>query len=337
MKGRLGALLLMAILLGTAMPAQPWGNGSSSNSEFRYYGVHDVIAHVALEKLRAAQPEAAAFLGHWFLANPGGYGASFKVNNLKPTGSDNLLGYTDDPDSDFQDWCNHLYMVHPRSGADEQCAPAHVANKMDHLRLNLTLSFALGNVPCNPLEHMAAYNAGLVAHYIGDLSQWGHTDDTRKDHTHPPQDPDDRTYHGYYESAVWGSAGLRALLVDQRARSYTADVVSDPAAAAMAMARKVNAADGATVTYVDSDGRTVSVGSTYRSMLTGYVQAYDSGQVHLGMRGYTPALWAQTNDHVARSVDLVADLWYTSWVNARAAVPSLAPSAPPGLPGCPDA
>lgn len=305
------ALVLVALLL-LAMPlSSGWGNGSSSNAEFRYYGVHDAIAQVAWEKLRAHDPAGAAWLTRWFLPEPGGYGASFDPWALGPGGADNLLGWTDDPDSAFQDWCNHLYMVHPRGDAPERCAPQRVADLVGQARENLTLSRLAGEVPCNPFEHRAAYDAGLLAHYVGDLSQFGHTDDTRRDHRHPRDDPSGRTYHGYYESQAWGSRGLRALLADQRARPWSPDLVEDPSAAAVALAVRVNMPDGATVRYRDADGRTVDVGSGYAAMLDAYVAAYDGGQAHLGMRGYTPALWAATMANVAGAVDLLADLWWT--------------------------
>lgn len=335
MRALLAAVLALALLVVLAPPAQPWGNGTGSNPDFRYYGVHDAVAHLALEKLLARDAEAAAWLQHWYLPNPGGYGASFNPANLRPTGADNLLGYTDEPDSEFQDWCNHLYMVHPRAGEDEQCAPAHVAKMMDWTVANLTLSIALGSVPCNPFEHMAAYNAGVMAHYVGDLSQWGHTDGTRKDHSHPPFDPEDRTYHGYYESAVWGTNGLRALQADQRSRPWQPDVVADPEAAVRALAVRTNMPDGVTVSYTDLGGQVVQVGSMYRTMLTGYVAAYDAGQSYLGMRGFTAPRFAQAMDHVGASVDLVADLWHTAGVRAReVALGVTLPPSPALLPGC---
>lgn len=333
MRGRRGIVAGLVVLL-LAAPAQPWGNGSSQNPDFRYYGVHDAIAHVAYEKLRAYDPEAAAFISHWFLPSPGGYGESLDLLNLKPRGPDNFLGYTDDPDSVLQDWCNHLYLVHPRPGHTEQCAPGHVASLLGQLRLNLTAWLAVGRVPCSLPEHLAAYNAGLMAHYVGDLSQWGHTDYTRKDHSHPPDDPNDRTYHGYYESQVWGSEGLRSLLDDQRARPRSPVVVGDPAGAVRGLALATNMPDGVTVDYVDRDGATVQVGSQYRAMLTGYVQAYDGGQRFLAMRGYTSQLWGTSMGNIARSVDLLADLYYTAWAQARATVPAVLPALP-GTPGCP--
>jgi hypothetical protein len=313
---------LLVLLLLAAPAAQTWGNGSSSNAEFRYYGVHDAIAHLALEKVEAHDAAAAAWLRHWFLPAPGGYaGPSYDVRNLRPVGQDNLLGYTDDPDSAFQDWCNHHYLVHPRPGSDEQCAPGEVALRMGWARTNLTLSYALGSPPCNPLEHLAAYHAGVLAHYVGDLGQWGHTDDTRRDHSHPPVDPSDRTYHGYYESQVWGSEGLRALLADQRNRPWQPDVVADVEGRVVALAVQVNKPDGVTVRYRDSNNALVDVGSRYAQMLDGYVAAYDANQRHHGMRGYTPALWAMSMENVALSVDVLADLWWTLHRDARAVIP----------------
>lgn len=326
--------LAAAALMVVAGTALPWGNGASNGSEFRYYGVHDAITHLAWERLRAQEPAAAAFLSHWFLPKPGGYGPSFAIQSLKPQFSDNLLGYTDDPDSDLQDWDNHLYIVHPRSGHAQQAAAPRVAALMEQTRLNLTLSMALGDVPCNPLEHMAAFDAGLLSHYLADVSQWGHVEYTRRDHSHPPDDPDDRTYHGYYESKSWNPTGLRALLADQRARPWAPDFIADPAAAIAALATHTSMPDGVTVNYVDRDGSTVKVGSGYAAQLSGYVAAYDAGKLYQGMRGWTPDLWARAMANIAPAVDLLADLWWTAYQQAYATVPAHLPSAPPGPPGC---
>ena len=329
----LGLLLCAAVL--AAAPGQPWGNGSGANPDFPYYGVHDAIAHLAFEKLQAQHPEAAVFIAHWFLPEPGGYGGGFHLLHTYPQDADNFLGYTDDPDAVFQDWCNHLYYVHPRPGRSDQCAPGHVASLHEQLTLNLTLWMATGEVPCGPFEHQAAYLAGLMAHYVGDMGQWGHTDYTRKDHSRPAVDPQGRTYHGYYESAVWGSQALRALLAEQRARPWVPGEVPDPAEAVVALAERVNRPDGVTVDYQDLDGSTVQVGSGYHAKLTAYVQAYDAAQSHLGMRGYTPWLWAQAADDIDGSVALLADLYLDAWTRARATAPAVGPL--PGTPGCPAA
>lgn len=333
---RLGIALLLAGLMLAAVPAQPWGNGASGSATYPYYGVHDALAHVAYERLRGAQPEAATFLGHWFLAAPGGYGASFNPLHLWPQGSDNFLGYTDDPDSDLQDWCNHLYLVHPRAGHDDQCAPARAAELMGQMRANLTAWMATGRVPCSLPEHAAAFQAGLLAHYVGDLSQFGHTDYTSKDHSHPASDPSDRTYHGYYESEGWGSTALSALLADLRGRPYAQRHVDDVEAAVVAFAKRVNMPDGVTVTYSDLGGP-VSVGSQYKTMLTSFVQDYDAGVRFNGVRGYDAALWATTMANLDADAALLADLYATAWTDAAAALPLLLPPVQAAAPNCPAA
>lgn len=336
MRARWVVGLLVLLVLPTA---QPWGNGDprSPDPDFVDYGVHDAIADLALGKLKAAEPDAARFLRHWYLPHPGGYGAAFSLLHLTPQGGDNFLGYTDDPDSSIQDWTNHLYYVHPRAGASDRGAPGRIAALERQLAFNLTLWVATGEVPCSPVEHMAAYDAGLLAHYVGDMSQFGHTDDTRKDHSHPAFDPQRRTYHGYYESLGWGPGALRALLADGRARPWQPRGVPDAARATVDLATRTNMPDGVTVAFTDTDGSTVQVGSQYRDLLAGFTSAYDRGAAYDGMRGWTPALWTRSADNVAGSVDLFADLVLQAWKDALAAVPVRAPVPLPGVPGCPAA
>lgn len=320
MSPRAQAALLAGVVLaaaGAVPMAAAWGNGAGFGVPgFAFYGVHDAVADLAFEKLKAEDPAAARFIAHWHRDNPGGYGDSFNPASPFPLGSDNFLGYTDDPDSTFQDWHNHLYIVHPRPGHEERGAPVRTAALMDDLALNLTAWRATGQVPCAPPEHFAAYNAGIMAHYVGDISQFGHTDFTLLDHAHPDDDPDDRTYHGYYESAVWGQDGLQALLDEMRGRAWTPDPIEDPHGAVVALAVEVNMPHGQTVTITDRDDAQVQVGHGYRDLLEGYAAAYDAGEDHHGMRGYTPEIWEETTDHLWMAVDLLADLYWTAWQRA---------------------
>ena len=167
------------------------------------------------------------------------------------------------------------------------------------------------------------------------MSQFGHTDHTTKDHSHPAVDPADRTFHGYYESQDWGKQGLDALLATLRARPASVQPVADTQAAVIAQAQRTGMPDGATVTFTDTDGSALSVGSQYKAMLTGFTGAYDAGQSYQGMRGYTADVWTRSVANVDADANLLASLYLTAWQDAAAAVP-LMPPAVPGLPMCPN-
>lgn len=314
-----GGMLLGVLLLGIAAapPGTAWGNGCANcNPGFPHYGPHDAIADAALRWLRAEAPGAAAWIDRWYRPLGGDWGASFDATHLGPTANDNWLAYTDDPDSDLQDWPNHLYFVHPRPGADDRGAPTRVATLHEWMVQNLTLVRILGPTAGVAFDHNAAYLAGLLAHYVGDLSQFGHTDDTRRDHSHPADDPADRTYHGYYESRDWNVQGLTALDEALRAAPQAPERVDDPAAESIALAQFTNARDGGGVAYPDVGGGVVTVGTDYAWALDRFVGQYDRDARFLGMRGYDAALWDYTVENQRAAVDLLARILADAWEDA---------------------
>jgi len=96
------AIMCISLIILAIMPnseAHAWGNGSSNNIDYPYYGIHDAIADVAYQKLKDHNETIAQWITDYYLNSNGekwgDYGYSFNY------GSDNWLGYTDDPDSYF--------------------------------------------------------------------------------------------------------------------------------------------------------------------------------------------------------------------------------------------
>lgn len=284
--------------------ASSWGNGCSSCPPY-YYGVHDAIARSALAWVEAREPARAEWIADWYVPNGGDYAAAYSELRLAPTAGDSWLGYTDDPDSTFGDWANHMFIVHPRPGYSSQAAPDRVAVLYERAVANLTLWKLTGVVV---FEHAAAYNMGLLSHYVGDMSQFGHTDDTYRDHSHPSYDPQDRTYHGYYESVGWTASGYAALDARLDASPGALTPVDDVAGEVESLARWVNARDGTSVQYTDRNGRSVTVGKDYAFMLDRFVAQYNANARHQGMRGWDAVLWEESVESTRGAVSLLARL-----------------------------
>lgn len=319
----------MLILL-TLSPARAygWGNGSSSSTIYPYYGIHDIIADTAYQKLRDYNATVASWITEYYL-NPGGskwgdYRYSFGQ------GSDNWLSYTDDPDSHYQDWKNHTYEVH----GTQRGSPKRIEQCYDWVVANLTRWILCGRIPrpipadfyanaplmltASEYAHRAAYAAGLLTHYLSDLSQFGHTDYTEKDHSHPFYDPLDSTYHGYYESVSISENLLSKLLNDLGGYTFKVDeMVGNAESLAESFARWINAHEGNSAPYVDKGDGMVIVGSTYRQMLTSFVTNYDAGLMYLGARGYNTTLYDSTLRHISAAVGNITQLFYSAYQEAE--------------------
>ncbi|MCX8173890.1 MAG: Ig-like domain-containing protein [Thermoplasmata archaeon] len=319
----LGTVILLLLCQGTSIPAAAWGNGSSSSSTYPYYGVHDVIAEFAYKNLKNYNTTMANWLTNWYVQNGGDFQGSFSPSSGSPGSHDNYLAYTDDPDSSIQDWDNHVYYVH---AGGTQGAPSRVAQLYNNLVTYLTAYLKNGSQKWSKEEHYAAYYAGLLTHYFADITQYGHTEYTLKDHTHPAYDPDGETYHGYYESGVWGTAGISALISALNGMSYTIKNVSDVSALTINLAKWVNSHDGTTAAFTDTDGTQHYLGSTYVYMLNRFTSQYDAGITYNGMRGYDAALWTTTVQHIRAAVENLTTIFYTAYTTALNASDTVKPS-----------
>ncbi len=297
------ALAFLAIPTG----AIAWGNGCGTcNPGYPFYGVHDAISDAALRWVLALDSPLSTYVQHWYVSMGGDYEESYDPLNLAPDAHDNWLAWTDDPDSTYQDWENHLYMVHPRSGSTEREAPGRIAFLHARAVENLTIAKYLGDDAGVLFQHRAARHMGLLSHYLGDMSQYGHTDDTRRDHSRPAGSSS--TFHGLYESTQWKSAGLAALDSALRAQPLPLTPVTDVKAEVIRLATWVNSRDGSSVAYLDSNGATVTVGADYAWALDRYVANYLGGTGLYGQRGFDPALWDYSVANARASTYLIARL-----------------------------
>ncbi len=320
----LAALLTVALLLPTAAlvsaPASAWGNGSSASATYPAYGVHDMTADNALRNLQLDMAGAISWESDWYLHAASDYQYSFNESSTRPTAHDNFLAYTDDPDSHFRDWDNHTHFLNRPSATSPSRGDAarRVAELYNLTRDELCSWMLNGSVRWDERQHRAAYYGGLLAHYLMDVSDFGHTDWTRLDHTHPAYDPDDGTYHAYYESLVWDDDAL--ALLDEALRGTTIPGpkrVSDPWAAVDALARSVNSRNGTTVELTDSDSKVVTVGSDYAWALTAFVSNWGAGTSFNGMRGYDEALWNYTLENLVAGIGNLTSMWYSAFQEAR--------------------
>gem|GEM_PF-1450909 len=305
--------LMLCIFAQCLTNASAWGNGSGSNSTYPYYGIHDIIADIAYKTLKNYNSTYVQYITNWYMQNSSDFENSFNAGSSSPSAHDNYLAYTDDPDSSIQDWDNHLYYVHVGSSKG---APGRVAQLYNYLVSNLTWYIKNGTQKWCKEEHYAAYYAGILSHYLVDMTQYGHTDHTEKDHSHPSYDPEGTTYHDYYESANWGTQGLSAIISALNAQSYTISQISDAYNLTVNLAKWVNAHNGTTASFKDTDGSNYTLGSTYVYMLTRFVSQYDAGTTYNGMRGYDTVLWNLTVQHLRAAVENFTSVLYSAYKQA---------------------
>lgn len=137
-------VLLLGICLGTAGSAQGWSNGGYSSDETNPdYGTHDWIANAAL------QPQTK------------------DVTFLKTTYHSLFLLGTEAPDNPVyigDTGSHHVYYRSNKTLQDDVCAD----------RAASIYASALQYIKSNDLD-LAAFEVGVMAHYISDVGVFGHT------------------------------------------------------------------------------------------------------------------------------------------------------------------
>ena len=317
------AILLVVLLL--ALPASSlevaaWGNGSSTSVEFPNFGIHDITTDIALRTASLTAADLMTWMNDWYVRNETDYGYSFDPASTRPTDTDNINAYTDDPDSAWQDWDNHTIYIHRRSSWDppEGDAVIRTSQLYNMTRNHLYGWLMNGSVRYDPDQHAAAYYAGLMAHYVMDITQFGHTDWTRLDHSYPADDPVGATYHSYYESRSWSDRALRTIHVDLMMQDLQdLERVDDPAQVVQDLAGFVNGRHGPDVQYQDVDSTTVTLGSTYVKMLELFVTDYDAKNSYNGARGYSEELWNLTLENLWAGMNNLSNLWTSAFLDAR--------------------
>ncbi|MCK5253448.1 MAG: hypothetical protein KAQ96_10875, partial [Thermoplasmata archaeon] len=183
-------ILLVVLLLwlpASSLEVAAWGNGSSTSAEWPNFGIHDITTDIAQRTASATAADLLTWMNDWYIRNETDYGYSFDPASTRPTKTDNINAYTDDPDSYWQDWDNHTIYIHRRSSWDppEGDAAIRTSQLYNMTRNHLYGWLMNGSVRFDPDQHAAAYYAGLMTHYVMDITQFGHTDWTRLDHSYP--------------------------------------------------------------------------------------------------------------------------------------------------------
>jgi hypothetical protein len=317
------AILVVVLLL--ALPASSlevaaWGNGSSTSAEWPNFGIHDITTDIAQRTASLTAAELLTWLNDWYMRNATDYGYSFDPASTRPTQTDNINAYTDDPDSYWQDWDNHTIYIHRRSSWDppEGDAAIRTSQLYNMTRNHLYGWLMNGSVRYDPDQHAAAYYAGLMAHYVMDITQFGHTEWTRLDHSYPVDDPVGATYHSYYEARSWSNRALRTIHVDLMMQDLQElERVNDPAQVVQDLAAFVNGRHGPDVQYQDADSTIVTLGSTYVKMLELFVTDYDANNIYNGARGYSEELWNLTLENLWAGMNNLSSLWTSAFLDAR--------------------
>lgn len=316
-------VLLMVAVPGASLTSQAWGNGSSTSVEFTYFGIHDITCDIALRTATYTSPELLTWMTDWYIRNETDYAYSFDGDNdlLGPTSTDNINAYTDDPDSYWKDWDNHTLNLHPRAGWDppDGDAARRISQLYNQTVYHIYSWLMNGSVRYDTDQHHAAYYGGLMAHYLMDITQFGHTDWTRLDHSNPPgHDPQDATYHSYYEARTWTDRALRTIHVDLMGYALPEpERVSDPAQVVRDLANFVNGRHGPDVQFQDIDMSTVTLGSTYVLMLENFTSNWDAGVTHKGARGFDEQLWNLSEENLVAGMNNLTNLWTSAYLDAN--------------------
>ena len=316
------AVLLMVAVPATSFSSQAWGNGSSASVEFTNFGIHDITCDIALRTATYTSPELLTWMTDWYIRNETDYGYSFDGDNdlLGPTSTDNINAYTDDPDSYWKDWDNHTLDLHPRSGWDppEGDAARRVSQLYNQTVYHIYSWLMNGSMRWDLDQHYAAYYGGLMAHYLMDITQFGHTDWTRLDHSNPPgYDPQGATYHSYYEAQTWTDQALRTIHVDLMGYPLPEpERVSDPAQTVRDLAGFVNGRHGPDVQFQDIDLNTVTLGSTYVLMLENFTSNWDAGVTYNSARGFDEELWNLSEENMVAGMNNLTNLWTSAYLDA---------------------
>jgi len=301
--------------------ASAWNNGNPLSEAYPNYGIHDIIANMSVYLLKEKNPLKAQYIDYWFL--PDGADSepfSFQEGRTIPGPNDNFLAYNDDaPEGDAEN-----YFVNNRKGWEDTDAAQEIQKYVNRTVQNLTAWMLVGMPNGSVNHHKAVYNLGLLSHYMGDMSQFGHTDYSKWDQaTHPSGfDPYDVTYQLYYEQYIWDDERMNELIDDFGLRTFNVPDVPDAEdihVRVSEVAKWVNGRGQAPVQIADRDSSTITVGANYRYMLETFRNNWDTAKDYKGARGFDEALWNLTVENlISATENLTAfyiSIWNKAWSN----------------------
>lgn len=335
------AAVLIATMLGPVAfhsyvgGVEAWTDGNDDSPVRPNYGLQDMIAHKALKLLEERNDSKALFLTYWF--DPLGAddeSDSYNENNLLPRENDNFLAWTDDgPEGVTVEY----YINNPEPGQDPQTNAVKYAQLLANRSVeNLTQWLLEGGGTENSdeirLMHAAAYNAGKLAKYVGDMSQYGHTDYSKWDQLsevpryHPSEV--DYPYREYYEARLWNDANMQMLYDTFWNETFDPEgaIEWDSVHTATSdLAKWVNGRGQPPVQMEDYDGETITVGHNYKIMLENFMYCWDYDFTHKGVRGFNGTLWNLTLENLVAAAENLTSMYEGLFDRARDRYLEIAP------------
>ena len=335
-KAATGTALAITLILGLNMlvmdpsagGVSAWYEGNPLSEAYPNYGIHDIIANMSLFMMKENYPDKAKFIDYWYLH--GGSDSlvpSFKEDRTIPGPNDNFLAYLDDaPVGDAEN-----YFINNRKGWEDTDTPAEVQKWVNRSIQNLTAWMLDGMPNGSKAHHRAVYNIGILSHYVGDMSQFGHTDYSKWDQaTHPTYDPYDSTFQLYYEMYVWEDETMNQLIDDFGTRKFNIPDVPDAYEIHQRtadVARFANGRGQPPVQMTDRDSQTITVGYNYKVMLESFRANWEGDKKYRGTRGFDEQLWNLTVENLVSAAENLTTFYVAiydkAWENFLALSPDL--------------
>lgn len=322
----LATVLLVLILMSPVLftpkhggNASGWTDGSELSVAHPHYGIHDIISEMSILLFRDLEPDNSSFVWYWYLPNASDSNpSSFNSKRMIPGPEDNFLAYTDDV---LEGWDGEDYFInHGKPWPQTTSAPEQSQKYANRTRENLTAWLLEGSPPGSIHQHKAAYNLGVMSHFVGDMAQFGHTDYSILDRgTKPTYDPDDDFYYKYYEAHVWKDAAMTALIEDFENMKFKIPEETDHDDIynmTADLARWVNSRDRGTVTMQDVDMSTITVGYNYKRMLLMFTELWDARAIYRSTEGFNSTLWNLTLENLRAAAENLTAMYRSIWNSA---------------------
>jgi len=315
--------------LENAGNAMAWTDGNDDSDAYPNYGIQDLIADKAYRIFNESESEKAEFLRYWYLWNGAdSKDISFDDTHSRPGIYDNFLAWTDDGlEGDYTN-----YFINNRKGWEVIDAPTYVQTLANRSMENLTAWMMDGMRPGAATQHRAAYNAGVLSKYVGDMTQYGHTDYSKWDQSvvprYNPATTTETSYQLYYEAYLWTDVNMNVLIDDFWYREF------DPPSslngtrlhsATAELARWVNSRGLPPTTMVDYDASTIKVGANYKTMLTQFIDNWDNDGRHKGVRGFNSTLWNLTVENLIAGAENLSAMYKAIYDGAYERFMALSP------------
>lgn len=296
-------VLLNPFLVQEKSGVEGWTDGNKDSPVYPHYGIVDLLVDQAYRVFNGSNFEKAEYLRYWYKWD----GADSESDSFDPrtkiaTYSDNLLAWTDDDARNDGDKAN--FFIHNSKGWETTDAPTTAQQWADWAVENLTTWFMNGKPEVSSAKHRAAYCVGRMSRYISKMAQYSRTDYSQLDQVNfiPQYDPNEVSYQKYYEAYLWNDESMTELAMDFRNRTFQVPIGHNASTIynhTADVARFVNSRDGSTVSMVDHDGSTITVGKTYKEMLDQFIYCWDTGVFYNDtVRGFNDTLWELTIENM---------------------------------------